>query len=133
MPHAELADEAKSVFLARMSHELRTPLNSVIGFANIVRRTPREALLPAELVYLDRVVANGRHLLRTINSILDASKIEAKQETVELEPVALAALAGDVLRSLETRLRSTASACGSRHPPRSTPALPTGTSCGGCR
>jgi signal transduction histidine kinase len=103
MRHAELANEAKSVFLAQMSHELRTPLNSVIGFANIVRRNPRDALRPAELVYLDRVVENGRHLLRTINSILDLSKIEAKQETVELEPVALAALAGDVLSSLETQ------------------------------
>jgi signal transduction histidine kinase len=103
MELAEGANEAKSVFLAQMSHELRTPLNSVIGFANIVRRNPRGALVDSELNYLDRVVENGRHLLRTINSILDLSKIEANQESVELELVSLPELAREVLASLETQ------------------------------
>ena len=103
MDLAEGANEAKSAFLAQMSHELRTPLNSVIGFANIVRRNPRGVLLDAEVGYLDRVVENGRHLLRTINSILDLSKIEANHETVELELVSLPELAREVLASLETQ------------------------------
>jgi signal transduction histidine kinase len=103
MDLAEGANAAKSAFLAQMSHELRTPLNSVIGFANIVRRNPRGALNESEVTYLDRVVENGRHLLRTINSILDLSKIEANHETVELEVVSLHELAREVLASLETQ------------------------------
>jgi signal transduction histidine kinase len=98
---AEGANQAKSMFLAQMSHELRTPLNSVIGFANIVRRNPRGALSPAELTYLERIAENGRQLLRTINSILDLSKIEAEQESVELEMVTLDTLVRDVLAQLE--------------------------------
>jgi signal transduction histidine kinase len=98
---AEDANRAKSLFLAQMSHELRTPLNSVIGFANIVRRNPSGALTPAELTYLERIADNGRQLLRTINSILDLSKIEAEQESVELELVALDALVREVLAQLE--------------------------------
>lgn len=100
---AESANSAKSAFLAQMSHELRTPLNSVIGFTNIVRRNPRGALEDSELTYLDRVVENALHLLRTINSILDLSKIEANQEAVELELVGLEELSREVLASMETQ------------------------------
>ena len=98
---ADDANRAKSLFLAQMSHELRTPLNSVIGFANIVRRNPSGALTPAELTYLERIAENGRQLLRTINSILDLSKIEAEQESVELELVSLDVLVREVLAQLE--------------------------------
>jgi signal transduction histidine kinase len=101
MAQAEGANAAKSMFLAQMSHELRTPLNSVIGFANIVRRNPRGALNTTELTYLERIVENGQQLLHTINNILDLSKIEAEQESVELEMVSLDAVVRDVLGHLE--------------------------------
>lgn len=98
---AESANAAKSTFLAQMSHELRTPLNSVIGFANIVRRNPRGVLNTTELTYLERIAENGQQLLHTINSILDLSKIEAEQESVELEIVSLDSVVHDVLAQLE--------------------------------
>jgi signal transduction histidine kinase len=101
MDDAEGANRAKSTFLAQMSHELRTPLNSVIGFANIVRRNSLGALSATDIVYLDRIAENGRQLLRTINSILDLSKIEAEQESVELEMVSLGPLVAEVLAHLE--------------------------------
>jgi signal transduction histidine kinase len=98
---AETANAAKSMFLAQMSHELRTPLNSVIGFANIVRRNPRGALSAAEVTYVERIAENGQQLLRTINSILDLSKIEAEQESVELEMVSLDSVVREVVAQLE--------------------------------
>jgi PAS domain S-box-containing protein len=74
---AERANRAKSEFLANMSHELRTPLNSVIGFANVLRKNRDGRLNDADLTYLDRIQANGIHLLRMINDVLDIAKVEA--------------------------------------------------------
>jgi signal transduction histidine kinase len=101
MHQAEGANHAKSRFLAQMSHELRTPLNSVIGFANILRRNTHGALNEGDLTYIERISENGRQLLRTINSILDLAKIEAEQESVELDMVALGPLVTDVLAQVE--------------------------------
>lgn len=81
---AEEANQTKSRFLASMSHELRTPLNSVIGFANILLKNKAGTLSSAELSFLERILANGKHLLNLINEILDLSKIEARR--VELQP-----------------------------------------------
>jgi signal transduction histidine kinase len=80
----EIASQHKSQFLANMSHELRTPLNAILGYTelildNIYGETPdkmREVL--------DRLHANGKHLLGLINDVLDLSKIEAGQLTLDL-------------------------------------------------
>ncbi len=73
---AQAASRAKSSFLATMSHELRTPMNSIIGFANVLLKHPPASLNSDERLFLERILANGRHLLATINDILDISKIE---------------------------------------------------------
>jgi signal transduction histidine kinase len=79
----EEANRAKSAFLANMSHELRTPLNSIIGFANFVLKRRRRDLTEDDRSYLERIVANGKHLLRLISDILDFTRVE----TARLEPV----------------------------------------------
>src|SRR5262249_20610858 len=83
---AEEASRAKSTFLATMSHELRTPLGSIIGFANLLAKNKGKHLQPSELLYVERIRANGLHLLGLINDILDLSKIEAGPLDVGREP-----------------------------------------------
>jgi PAS domain S-box-containing protein len=102
---AEEASRAKSQFLASMSHELRTPLNSVIGFANILLKNKSGALGAAELNYLDRVLANGKHLLSLINEILDLSKIEARKVELQCSPVALDVLIRETVAQQESLVR----------------------------
>ncbi|MDA1277240.1 MAG: hypothetical protein O2960_24785, partial [Verrucomicrobia bacterium] len=58
-----------------MSHEIRTPLNAILGYAQILRRTPN---LPADQQAAVRTIqSSGEHLLNLINQVLDLSKIEA--------------------------------------------------------
>jgi PAS domain S-box-containing protein len=102
---AEEASRAKSQFLANMSHELRTPLNSVIGFTNILLKNKEGQLTPVELHCLERVLANGKHLLALINQILDLSKIEAKRVELETSTVALDRLVPDVVSQFEGQVR----------------------------
>jgi signal transduction histidine kinase/putative methionine-R-sulfoxide reductase with GAF domain len=101
---AELANSAKSRFLASMSHELRTPLNSVIGFANVLIKKHQGTFAERDLTYLDRIHENGLHLLGLINDILDLSKIEAGRLELSREPVDLASLIADTLAQLGVHL-----------------------------
>lgn len=95
---AESANKAKSTFLANMSHELRTPLNAILGFTQVMQRNSAYAAATPELTIISR---SGEHLLALINDILDMSKIEAGQTTLDLATFDLAAL----LTTLEAMLR----------------------------
>jgi PAS domain S-box-containing protein len=102
---AESASRSKSEFLSSMSHELRTPLNSVIGFTNVLRKNKQGTLREQDLAYLERIHANGLHLLGLINDILDLSKIEAGKMELELAPVALGTLIQETLDELQGNVR----------------------------
>jgi PAS domain S-box-containing protein len=86
---AESADRIKSAFLASMSHELRTPLNSIIGFTGILLQGLVGPLSEEQHKQLGMVQNSSRHLLNLINDVLDISKIEAEQLTVECVPFSL--------------------------------------------
>ena len=103
---AEEANLTKSRFLANMSHELRTPLNSVIGFSALLLKNRGGRLTKSELDLLDRILANGRHLLTLINDILDISKIEAGRMVLDLGDVDVPQMARDTLAQLEGQVGS---------------------------
>ncbi|MHB1123968.1 MAG: response regulator [Ramlibacter sp.] len=88
----EQASRLKSEFLANMSHELRTPLNAVIGFSEVLKDGLVGELAAEQQEYVTDIYTSGQHLLALINDILDLSKIEAGQMSLDLEPTAAGAL-----------------------------------------
>ncbi|MFQ5553104.1 MAG: PAS domain S-box protein, partial [Thermoplasmata archaeon] len=98
---AEAANKAKSDFLANMSHELRTPLNSVIGFTNILLKNKGGHLTEKDMGFLQRVLANGKHLLELINEVLDLAKVEAGRMELIIEEVDLGELVQETVMQLE--------------------------------
>lgn len=74
---AEDANQAKSEFLSKMSHELRTPLNSILGYAQELNST--SDLSSEHREYINIINRSGEHLLALINDVLEMSKIESGQ------------------------------------------------------
>ncbi|UMZ14867.1 response regulator [Pseudomonas sp. MPFS] len=78
---ADIANEAKTLFLATMSHEIRTPLYGVLGTLELLSRTPLDN---QQKDYLRAIEGSSGTLLQLICDVLDVSKIEAGQLALEL-------------------------------------------------
>ncbi|GLC25516.1 PAS domain-containing sensor histidine kinase [Roseisolibacter agri] len=105
---AESASRAKSDFLATMSHELRTPLNAILGYADLLGMGVAGPVSDDQRRYFTRIEASGRHLLALIDDVLDVSKIEAGELSVERRPAELA----DVVEAALALVRPQADAKG---------------------
>lgn len=93
---AEVANKAKSSFLASMSHELRTPLNAILLYSELLMEEVRERGIKEMANDLDKIQGAGKHLLGLIDDILDLSKIEAGRMTVFLEDCSVPALLAEI-------------------------------------
>ncbi|WP_414664315.1 ATP-binding protein [Horticoccus sp. 23ND18S-11] len=95
---AQDSSRAKSEFLANMSHEIRTPLNGIIASSDLLRHRNDVPASAAEHV---RVISeSGDLLLRLLSDILDLSKIEARQLSLEEHPFDLALTLADTVALL---------------------------------
>lgn len=95
---AMASSKAKEMFLANMSHEIRTPLNAVIGISQLMKKTE---LNPKQLDYLAKISTSADGLLLLVNDILDITKIEAGNMSLEELEVNLLALIKEVISPLE--------------------------------
>jgi GAF domain-containing protein len=97
----EEASQHKSQFLANMSHELRTPLNAILGYTELMADGAYGEPSEKMVGILQRLEANGKHLLGLINDVLDLSKIEAGQLELELSDYCIQDIAQTVRSTLE--------------------------------
>ena len=96
---AEIANHAKSAFLASMSHELRTPLNAIIGYGEMILDDlpEQEGSIRPDLL---KITNAGKNLLNLINSVLDLSKIEAGKMTVSVDTFDVQNLVNEVVDTI---------------------------------
>ncbi|HXV78582.1 MAG TPA: ATP-binding protein [Candidatus Binatia bacterium] len=85
----EKANKVKDEFLGVMSHELRTPLNVIAGYTKIVQDGVLGEINAEQVNALDKVTRHSNELLVMVNSIMDATKIEAGAVVVECDEVPL--------------------------------------------
>jgi signal transduction histidine kinase/CheY-like chemotaxis protein len=85
---AEEARQAKTEFVANVSHELRTPLNMIIGYTDLISRSPQiyGGQVPAALLTdIQAILRNAQHLLALVNDVLDLSQVEAGRMALSRE------------------------------------------------
>jgi len=80
---AQAANRSKSVFLANVSHEIRTPLNAIMGFADVLDRQLKD---PGQRQHVHVMQESAQHLLQIITGILDLSRLEAGELTLQPAP-----------------------------------------------
>ncbi|MFP3569938.1 ATP-binding protein [Paraburkholderia sp. SIMBA_030] len=97
---AEAASRAKDDFFAMMSHEIRTPMNGVLGLVEVLERTPLNA---DQGGMLSMIHESAGALLQILDDLLDYSKIEAGQLTIEAEPIDMRELVDNAVGLLAGR------------------------------
>ncbi len=99
---AHEASKAKSSFLSKMSHEIRTPINAVIGMDEMILRESHERVIRE---YANDVQNAGRTLLSMINDILDLSRINAGNVTINPVNYGLASILQDVVQIVLVKIK----------------------------
>ncbi|PUA28103.1 MAG: hypothetical protein B0W54_16575 [Cellvibrio sp. 79] len=91
---ADIANRAKTDFLSHMSHELRTPLGAIISIIQVLNRD--KTLTNDQKKLISNLEVSSESLFNLINDLLDISKIEANEFSLEIVPFKIAELVEDV-------------------------------------
>jgi PAS domain S-box-containing protein len=92
----EKANQVKEDFLSVMSHELRTPLNVIFGYTKLLQEGVMGSINPEQNKALDKVIHHSNELLFMVNSIMNATKIEADAITIDREEFLLTPLLNEI-------------------------------------
>ena len=101
---ADAQTELKSRFLAQMSHEIRTPMNGILGFAELLAKSPLDE---GQVEKLGLISRSAKNLLTISNEILDLSKLEAGKICLDFKRFQLRPTLEDIVSLLCVQHRKT--------------------------
>jgi signal transduction histidine kinase len=103
----EQAQRLRTQFLASMSHDLRSPLNSLLGFATLIASGVEGPITEEQRESIQMITRSARDLLRLVNNIIDAARLEAGKLALDRQWVAsseiLAQVASEGRRMIDDR------------------------------
>jgi signal transduction histidine kinase len=94
---AEVADQARSLFLNNVTHELRTPMNAIMGLTELALFGASDA---KQVEQLGKVQSASEHLLALITQMMDITGLQAKQLSLEQKPFKLTTVLESLSRLL---------------------------------
>ena len=105
---AEESDRLKSAFLAQMSHEIRTPVNTILNFISLIKEELAGSASEDVMENFSVIDSGSRRLIRTIDSILNMSQLQAGNFDVIIEEIhpyedVLSGLAQEFKQSAENK------------------------------
>ncbi|MGB9428360.1 MAG: ATP-binding protein [Gammaproteobacteria bacterium] len=89
------ASQVKSEFLANMSHEIRTPMNAVLGFSDLLTKTP---LNDGQRLYLATIRQSAQTLLALLDNVLNAARLETGEPSIQLRAFVLRDLLEEIVQ-----------------------------------
>ncbi len=101
LDHIAKTSQFKTEFLASMSHELRTPLNAIIGFTDLLLEESYGKMNKSQLEFISDIQDSSHHLLDMITRILDISKIESGELSINIEKFNLYNLIENVISTFK--------------------------------
>lgn len=103
---SNVANEAKTTFLAHMSHELRTPLNAIIGYSELITVQGKSITPDKNVEFVEQIHSAGKILLSHIDDILTFSELDNGSRGMELKDISLRAHLADALKLIRLTMRS---------------------------
>lgn len=101
---ANIANQSKSTFIANMSHDIRTPMNSIVGLCTLMQRDIDDKEKLNE--HIQQITLTSRHMLTLINDILDMSKIDTGEATLNMNEIEVVELIKDINSSIAPQARA---------------------------
>ncbi|MDE6850296.1 MAG: hybrid sensor histidine kinase/response regulator, partial [Clostridia bacterium] len=101
---ANIANRSKSTFLANVSHDIRTPMNTIVGLCTLLQRDIDDKAKFND--HVKQIMLTSRHLLTLINDILDMSKIESGETTLNISEISVV----DLIKEIDSQMSPQAKA-----------------------
>lgn len=103
LEEAKLANQSKTMFFNSLSHDIRTPMNAVIGFTALaISHIDSKEMVKS---YLEKIMVSSRHLLALINDVLDLSRIESGNVTIEENPFSMIKLIDEICTIIQAGVK----------------------------